>query len=385
MKEKVMNILCASDRNFLYPTYVFMASVMENHKGIKVNFYLLAGEDVSNEDKKDLEKFIVSKKHSITFLAINSNQFDKFVVHEKFPKSAYYRLMAHELLPKTMDRILYFDVDIIVDSNIYEDLYCLDFDGKYLIGTSHNPNPDYCNMLSPSIVNLESAGKGEYFNSGVLLMNLELFRKNITLDSYNKAYKYCEDNNIEVFYDQGLLNFMFYDKTKYLSSMDYNFRFSIPIQNKKRLEKNRVYKKAIIHYTGMCQPYKPWDLMLEDVDIEKFGDVPFSNKYFYVSKELNELLKLWWVYAKKTPIYENVLSQMKIKQKWFKRNLLDFALMHNKMVASIDSNNKKIITQTFYKDQGVLPPDFSWGAYKLSLFISKPYRALKKLFSRKKK
>ena len=44
--KKTMNILCASDRNFLYPTYVFMASVMENHKELDLRFYLLSGEDV---------------------------------------------------------------------------------------------------------------------------------------------------------------------------------------------------------------------------------------------------------------------------------------------------------------------------------------------------
>jgi phosphopentomutase len=91
-----------------------------------------------------------------------------------------------------MDRILYMDVDIVVDKNIYDDFYCLDFEDNYLIATSHNPNPDYCNMLTPDIVNLESAAKGEYFNSGVLVMNLEMFRKNITLDDYNRAYAACE-------------------------------------------------------------------------------------------------------------------------------------------------------------------------------------------------
>lgn len=383
--KKVMNILCASDRNFLYPTYVFMQSVMQNHKGIEVNFYLLAGEDISSDDKIKLKKFINENSCKIEFLEIDSNMFNNFVLHEKFPRSAYYRLMAHEYLPRDMERILYMDVDIIVDKNIYEDFYLQDFEGKYLITTSHNPNPNYCNMLTSEIINLESAARGEYFNSGVLLMNLDLFRKNITLDDYNRAYKSCEDANMEIFYDQGLLNYMFADKSKYFSSMDYNYRFSIPIQNKKRLEKNREYKKAVIHYTGMCQPYKPWDLMLEDADIEKFGEVSFSNKYFYVSKELNELLKKWWYYAEQTPIYDDVYSQMKLKQKWFRRQLMDFMLMHNKMIKSIETKNPEIITKILYKDKSSMPQNFHWKAYKIGCFICAPFLAIKKLFKKKKK
>lgn len=382
--NKTMNILCACDKNFLPPTYVFMCSVMENHKDVKVNFYLLAAEDILDEDKEALKAYIMSEGHYIEFLNVDSSQFDGYVVHEKFPRSAYYRLMAHKYLPEDMDRILYLDVDIVVDKNIYEDFYSVDFDGNYLIATSHNPNPDYCNMLTPEIVNLESAARGEYFNSGVLIMNLDLFRKNITLDDYNRAYASCEKANLEIFYDQGLLNYMFSDKTKYFSSMDFNYRYSIPIQNKKRLEPGRVYKKSVLHYTGMCQPYKPWDLMLDEKDINKFGKVPFSNKYFYVSHELNELLERWWYYAEKTPIYEEILNNMRIKQKWFKRNLLDFTLMHNKMVSALESNNKNVITKTFYKDKEIMPKNFHWGAYKLGCFLASPYLFLKRILKKKK-
>lgn len=379
---RTMNILCACDRNFLYPTYVFMASVMENHADVTVNFFLLAGEDVTDEDKAKLTSFINGSGNSITYLDIDSSQFDGYVVHEKFPRSAYYRLMAHKYLPEDMDRILYFDVDIIVDKNIYDDFYCMDFDGKYIITTSHNPNPSYCNMLTSEIVNLESAARGEYFNSGVILMNLELFRKNITLDDYNRAYAACEKAGYEIFYDQGLLNYMFYDKAKYLSSMDYNFRYSIPIQNKKRLEPGREYKKAVIHYTGMCQPYKPWDLMLDDEEIETYGNVPFSNKYFYVNTELNDLMKRWWYYAEKTPVYESLNADMKIKQKWFRRQLMDFTKMHNDMVRALETNNKNVITNTFYKTRDVMPPDFHWSSYKLGCALTAPLRFIKRIFKK---
>ena len=381
--ERAMNILCATDRNFLYPTYVTIQSVIVNHVGIKINFFLLAAEDVTDDERAKLKDFVEQSGNTIEYLTVDDREYENYIVSERFNKVAYFRLMAHKYLPKTMDRILYLDVDIVVDKNIYDEFYSHDFQGKYLIATSHNPNPDYSNILDYSIVNLEAAARGEYFNSGVLLMNLELFRKNITIDKYNQAYNTCVKQGIPVFYDQGLLNYMFFDKTLYFSSMDYNFRYSIPIDYKNRLDHNRVYKKAIIHFTGMKQPYKPWDLMFDENDIKQFGSVPFKDNFFYVSAELNDLMKRWWEYAEQTPIYAQVYNEMMIKRKWFKRNLRDFALKHNKLLNEMQ-NNKGNGEKLILKEKTVekFPDDFHYRTYSIVCKILKPFFGLRKLIKK---
>lgn len=379
-----MNILCSTDRNFLYPTYVTMCSVMETHPSNVINFYLFVGQDVTADEKIKLKDYIQSCGNQITYIEVDPELYATYVVCEKFPIAAYYRLMAHELLPKTVKRVLYLDVDIIVNKNIYDDLYSIDFGDKYLVATSHNPDPSYFNMLDSTLVNLESAAKGEFFNSGVLLMNLEKFREErIGLNDYDRAYASCEENGIKVFYDQGLLNYMFYDKTLYLSSMDYNFRYSIPIDYKRRLEQNREYKKAIIHYTGMCQPYKPWDIRLTEDEILMYGKVPFSNEYFFINQELNQLFEIWWGYAKKTPVYDEIERDCAIKTKWFRRNLLDFTLKHNELVKNLSEIKKqktKEITKTVAKS--VYPKGFHPKAYKLGCLLCAPYWKLKKVFKK---
>lgn len=382
MTKQAINILCATDKNFLYPTYVFMQSVMDNHPMSTVNFFLAIGEDVSDNDKKLLEAHITKCGHKISFIRQDIVCFDNFILSERFPKAVYFRLMAHKYLPEDIDRILYLDVDIIVDKNI-DDLYNMDFEDKYLIAASHNPDPSYYNTLNKHTVNYESAGKGEFFNSGVLLMNLNKFRENITEESYIKAYEICEKENIPIFYDQGLLNFMFFDKTKYVSSMDYNFRYSIPKTYPSRIDPNREYKKSIIHYTGMKQPYKPWDLRFTDEMLEQFSDVPYQDNYFYASKELNDLMEKWWAYASHTPIYDALIEQVEIKIKWFKRNLMDFMIAHNNFVANC-SQTTTVKTVTKNKEIPVLPQDFHHRAYKLGCLLCKPYFKLKE-FKQKRK
>lgn len=382
-KKPIMNILCATDRNFLYPAYVTIQSVIANHKDININFFLLAADDISEYERNKLKKFVEDSGNKIEYLSVDESEYENYIVSERFNKVAYFRLMAHKYLPATIDRILYLDVDIVVDKNIYYDFYSHDFQGKYLIATSHNPNPDYSNMLNYSIVNLEAAARGEYFNSGVLIMNLDLFRKNITMDKYNEAYASCVKRGITVFYDQGLLNYMFFDKTLYFSSMDYNFRYSIPIDYKNRLDPHRIYKMAIVHFTGMKQPYKPWDLMLDDEDTKKFGVVPFKDNYFYVSADLNNLMSKWWHYAEQTPIYQQVYNEMLLKRKWFKRNLMDFALKHNKLLNDIQSKKDGGVKQvTKEKTVEKLPDNFHYRAYNIMCKVLAPFFALRKLLKK---
>ncbi len=380
---KDINVLCATDRNFLYPTYVTMISVIKNHPQMHVNFFLIVDGDLSEDDLKKLKAFIESQNATIEFLRMDIEDFDGFEISERFTKAAYFRLMAHKYLPKSLERILYLDVDIIVNADISE-FYFEEFGDKYLLATSHNPVPDYYNTLDNTLVNFEAAGKGEFFNSGVLVFNLQKFRENITANDYVTAYEECLKNDIKVFYDQGLLNYMFFDKTRYFSSMDYNYRYSIPIDYKRRIDPNRKYKKAIIHYTGMKQPYKPWDIIFTEQELQLFGNVPYENNYFYVSKSLNDLMKIWWEYAKYTPIYNELLQQEQVKHKWFSRNLMPLLMTLNNIQ---QHNNVKIC----YKDKTckqiveVYPKDFKHRAYKLGCVILSPYYFLRKVFRNLKK
>ena len=60
--HKTMNILCATDRNFLYPAYVTIQSVIENHKNIDINFLSLSIEKIPKEYLQQLRRRYNEKK-----------------------------------------------------------------------------------------------------------------------------------------------------------------------------------------------------------------------------------------------------------------------------------------------------------------------------------
>ena len=387
---KTMNILCGTDKNFLNPAYVTIASFIENHPDVQLHFFVIAGADVTKEDKAAMTSYVKSKGHKVTFYTPDPESFKDYVTIEKFPISAYYRLLAHKFLPKNIDRVLYVDVDLIATQNVHEGFYDIDFGDKYLVVTSHNPDETFFNRLDATLVDIESAARGEYFNSGVILFNLKKFREeNIELSDYNDAYGYCVAHNIPVFYDQGLLNFMFADRSIYFSSMDYNFRFSIPRDYPKRLDPSREYKKAIVHYTGMKQPYKPWDLRLTAEEVASFGNIPYSADYFYLSPELHELCEIWWSYAEKTPVFDQLTHDVEVKTKWFRRNLADFVRRHNGMADKLRTPapvQKKVETKVVKERVEVerYPEGFKHRTYKVALAVTKPLFAIRGLFKKKK-
>ena len=134
----------------------------------------------------------------------------------------------------------------------------------------------------------------------------------------------------------------------------------------------------------MKQPYKPWDIIFTEQELQLFGNVPYENNYFYVSKSLNDLMKIWWEYAKYTPIYNELLQQEQVKHKWFSRNLMPLLMTLNNIQ---QHNNVKIC----YKDKTckqiveVYPKDFKHRAYKLGCVILSPYYFLRKVFRNLKK
>ena len=84
------------------------------------------------------------------------------------------------------------------------------------------------------------------------------------------------------------------------------------------------FQASIIHFAGEVSPYKAWDLLFDDIEIEKYSILHInraSAPNFIVNKEINELSKIWWSYAEKTPVYNELMLEMNAKKEWFKRGI----------------------------------------------------------------
>lgn len=134
----------------------------------------------------------------------------------RYPEAAMYRLMAPQLLPKSVHRLIYLDADIIVNLDIKElwqeklgsngmgavrEPTLLKHYGRYdKNGVSQEKAYD---RMKENGVTLETC-----FNSGVLLMNLDCLRKlgDILIPGLQFLAQYPGESK---FYDQNILNLYF--------------------------------------------------------------------------------------------------------------------------------------------------------------------------------
>lgn len=165
--------------------------------------------------------------------------------------------------------VIYLDSDIVVDKPLtklmeidFKDLPLLAIEDAYLNKTNHK-YPKYPD-LKP------------YFNAGVLVLNIPLWKKENLSNILLKKMK-TESNNM-IYADQDLLNSLLCKRWKKLNS-NYNYQTGV-INDLK--DKNN--KPNIIHYTGENKPWK------------RNSDVIFKNKYwFYYQLSWQEIFDKWKV------------------------------------------------------------------------------------------
>ncbi|MBP2660068.1 MAG: glycosyl transferase family 8 [Firmicutes bacterium] len=126
--------------------------------------------------------------------------------------------MAPYILPESIDRILYLDADIIINGSLHE-LYEQDFEGAY--AAVIKDRFDFCDEVVLQKQKLGMIDSDVYFNSGVMLMNLSVFRENIKL---NDIMEFIEEHRDKLFYfDQDILNCLLLEHKK-LCDLQYNFQ-----------------------------------------------------------------------------------------------------------------------------------------------------------------
>lgn len=230
-----------------------LTSLFENNKDKTFNVYIQCC-SINDSNRFILKKMERKYGNKIIIIEIEEKDFADCPIREGDHVSiaAYYRLLATNILPKDIDKILYFDCDIIVNDNI-ENLYAQNID-NYAYGAvidEDNENPEKHLRLGYSI-------EIPYINSGVLLMNLKYWReKNIT----ERCFKYIAENPERVIlHDQDTLNAVL-NKEVLLLPVKFNLQTAMLYRKTVLNTKTRNEVDAtklcptIIHYTGICKPW----------------------------------------------------------------------------------------------------------------------------------
>ncbi len=256
----VINIVLASDDNYAQHVAVLAASVLSNTKA-KVNIHLLS-DAVSKERLTLINNTVQSRGSTLRVYDMSSYDcFDNLFTSGHISKAAYFRLDIANILPEEVNKVIYMDVDLLVLQDIAE-LWQYDLQGRPLAAV-----PDYGIMASKRLMKQKQNVIGLptdslYFNSGVVIMDLEQWRK---YDYAKQVIDLAAVGNLP-HHDQDALNKVFVENWMALP-LKWNvippvFNLFSKILLNGDLRKNAIAArkdKAILHFAGR---YKPWEFDL---------------------------------------------------------------------------------------------------------------------------
>ncbi len=247
-----MNILVTLDANYLNPLKVMLKSLFLNNPNEQFTVYVMHS-SLTEKEVAGLEEFVQRQDQALEEVRIDPNTFSDAPVIKHYSVEMYYRLLAFKFLPKELDRILYLDPDILIINEVKE-LYEEDLEG-YLYAAAYH---DRASVKEINKLRLRPYEIEAYYNSGVLLMNLEEQRKQVKEED---IFEFVELNKKKLILpDQDVINGLYSKWIKDIDEILYNFdaRFYYYY---KLTTKNTVDIDYVINHTAIihfCGKKKPW-------------------------------------------------------------------------------------------------------------------------------
>ncbi len=302
-------IFFAIDDQYIPFLAVALKSLIENaNKDYKYLIKVLHT-NVQEDHMKQIKKY---EDENVSIEFVNLSYYieriqDKLYTRDYYTNTTYFRLFLPELYPQ-YDKVLYLDSDIIVLGDISE-LYNTDM-GTNLVAAAPDDIIQYNKVFQDYAELVVGVAKYQnYFNAGVLLMNLDELRK----FNFQEKFLYLLGTvKFSVAQDQDYLNRLCKGKVT-LISHDWDV---MPYVN----DETKPEDIRLIHYNFA---YKPWH----------FEDVTY-NEYF-------------WKYAQKTEFYDEIMKirdsyteEEKFKDREAEKQLVELATKENACVGDDRINRR---------------------------------------------
>ncbi|MEI0525902.1 glycosyltransferase family 8 protein [Brachyspira murdochii] len=196
-----MDICLSADDNYAKYMGTTIASILSNSKeDEEIYFHLLDG-GITEENKEKLLSLKNIKNCDMKFYTPDFEKYKKWYelgnYNGRFSPAMFYRLDIHRLIPN-VNKVLYLDCDTIVRSSLKE-LFDINIFNYYALVSKA--------IFESEDINLRKLFNFDYddfyFNSGVLMINSNLWRKyNIEKEFENYFF-----NNTNCYGDQDILNY----------------------------------------------------------------------------------------------------------------------------------------------------------------------------------
>lgn len=173
-----------------------------------------------------------------------------------YTTASLYRLCLHDLIDA--GKVIYFDCDIVFERDI-ADLDAINVEGAWMAAT-HDPARKWSMRKRSYYLKRLGIAEDRYFNSGVLVLNLEKLREaSLSSPDGNVFWTYYRElaarhpNLPYGIYDQDMLNAMLSNDRERLVLEDASFNYELCLLKRRCLPLDALRGK-ILHFAAL----KPW-------------------------------------------------------------------------------------------------------------------------------
>jgi lipopolysaccharide biosynthesis glycosyltransferase len=260
-----LHLACAAEGPYDAHSAAMLHSAAVNSGPHRLHVHYLHGSKFPRRSVRRIERMLGELNVLTTFHEVAPEAVDGLPVVEMFTAAMWYRIFLPELLPG-VDRILYLDVDTLAVDRL-DPLWEIDLSGSWLGAVTNVFQENH--LHRPASIGL--AGPEVYFNSGVLLMNLDEMRRDACTAELVRVAR-AGGPELE-WPDQDVLNLVLgsrrlalHPRWNFMNSM--RFPQAAPVFGGDVLEEARA-SPAIRHFEGPGDN-KPWHRDCERVDRELY-------------------------------------------------------------------------------------------------------------------
>lgn len=283
----MIDIVLTINEGYIFHSKVLLNSIFKNTKCSNFFIRILAKEqfqfEVQNEYNVFFKKAFPLKNIQFEFLQVDETLIkDLPIKSHPFSREVYYRLLIPLLMPDTLEKVIYLDADMIIERDIQE-LFEVNID-EYSIAAVSNLIPENFDILG-----LDK--EEEYFNAGLLLMNLKRIRDNNEVDH---IIKYGVTNkDIIRLADQDILN-GFYKNNHLKLPLIWNWQNHFyQMESKIKNYSSLVGEKKVYHFSFET---KPWHFINIQKDRNKYKEYAKSFVEYADLFHEREILKEYNLY-----------------------------------------------------------------------------------------
>ncbi len=257
VKKDTIQIVSTADNNYQVPLTIMLFSLLENlKKGVPIEISILS-RDFSPSAQSRLHDLVDTYENAtIRFFIVANAQFEKIGSRCGLAISTFFRFEIPDLFADYISRVIYLDSDMVVRKDI-SPLWDIDLEDRAAGAVPDRTEQIWIDYWNRCYRRLQMPPDKPYFNAGLLLMNLDVWR---IQDISNTCVTFIENNPERIFFDdQDALNWVLQDNWMPLD-LTYNVT-TVCYQDEveKRIAghpvESRVKDPCIIHYTTFDKPW----------------------------------------------------------------------------------------------------------------------------------